>query len=106
VYISQLIIGNCCQSIYGRKFNDKKEGLKTAVSKGCLAMGNSGKNSNTSQFFIVLTNDESKLAKLSGKYVVFGQLTEGWDVLARLDEIGDVDGKPTSMVWVGDCGKR
>jgi cyclophilin family peptidyl-prolyl cis-trans isomerase len=40
-------------------------------------MANSGKNSNSSQFFVVLTDDESKLAKMSGKHVVFGQLKEG-----------------------------
>lgn len=69
-------------------------------------MANSGKNSNSSQFFIVLANDETKLSKMNGKYVAFGEAVEGWDVLDKLDEVGgDADGKPTSSVWIGDCGK-
>ncbi|CAL1709140.1 unnamed protein product [Somion occarium] len=75
-------------------------------SGGSLAMANSGKNSNSSQFFIVLANDETKLSKMNGKYVAFGEAVEGWDVLDKLDEVGgDADGKPTSSVWIGDCGK-
>jgi cyclophilin family peptidyl-prolyl cis-trans isomerase len=69
-------------------------------------MANSGKNSNSSQFFIVLTDDENKLAKLRGKYVMFGRVVEGWDVLERLNEVGGgLDGKPTTNVWIGGCGK-
>ena len=69
-------------------------------------MANSGKNTNSSQFFIVLTADESKLMKLNGKYVVFGALKEGWDVLERLESVGGgADGKPSLPVWIGGCGK-
>ena len=93
------------QSIYGRKFNDEKAGFDTKFKKGSLAMANSGKNSNSSQFFVVLTDDEPKLAKLDGKYVLFGQLRGGWEVLDALDAIGGgTDGKPTRPAWVGACG--
>jgi cyclophilin family peptidyl-prolyl cis-trans isomerase len=72
-------------------------------------MANSGKNSNSSQFFVVLTDDEAKLAKMTGKYVVFGQLkdSEGcMDVLRKLDEVGGGDdGRPTERVWIGGCGR-
>ena len=68
-------------------------------------MANSGKNSNSSQFFIVLTEDDGKIAKLNGKHVVFGRLKEGWEVLLRLDEVGTEDGRPTQMVWIGGCRK-
>ena len=60
------------QSIYSGKFNDDKVGLKAKFKRGSLAMANSGKNTNSSQFFVVLTNDEAQLAKLDGKYVQFG----------------------------------
>ena len=94
------------QSIYGGKFNDDKAGLKKKFARGSLAMANSGKNTNSSQFFVVLTNDESKLAKMNGKYVVFGELKDGWEVLDRLDAVGGgADGKPSVRVWVGRCGK-
>jgi len=97
--------GSGGESIYGGKFNDDKAGLKTKFKKGSLAMANSGKNTNSSQFFVVLTDEESQLAKLDGKYVVFGQLGDGWDVLEALDGVGGgSDGKATRPVWVGGCG--
>ena len=93
------------QSIYGGKFNDDKAGLKTKFKRGSLAMANSGKNTNSSQFFVVLTDDDPKLAKLDGKYVHFGQLRDGWEVLDALDSVGGgTDGKPTEPAWVGGSG--
>jgi len=93
------------QSIYGGKFNDDKAGFKTKLKKGSLAMANSGKNTNSSQFFVVLTDDETQLAKLDGKYVHFGQLRDGLEVLDALDRIGsNTDGKPIRPAWVGGCG--
>ncbi len=100
-----LIVQYLSQSIYGGKFNDEKEGLKRKMRRGSLAMANSGKNTNSSQFFVVLTNDENKLAKMNGKYVTFGDLDSGWEVLDRLDEVGSGDGRPTIPVWIGECGK-
>ncbi|RPD61598.1 hypothetical protein L226DRAFT_398419 [Lentinus tigrinus ALCF2SS1-7] len=98
--------GSGGESIYGGKFNDDKAGLKKKFARGTLAMANSGKNTNSSQFFVVLTADKAKLAKLNGKYVAFGELKEGWDVLERLDAVGgEGDGKPTTPVWIGGCGR-
>jgi cyclophilin family peptidyl-prolyl cis-trans isomerase len=97
------------QSIYGGKFADEKDGLKIKPCKGSLAMANSGKNSNSSQFFIVLGDDETKLAKMSGKFVVFGKVTESeecWDVLKQLGDVAGLeDGRPTKGVWIGGCGR-
>ncbi|KAB5587971.1 Peptidyl-prolyl cis-trans isomerase, cyclophilin-type protein [Ceratobasidium theobromae] len=90
--------GSGGESIYGGKFADAKEGLKAKPELGSLAMANSGKNSNTSQFFIVLTSDPAKLSKIAGKYVVFGKarLAEGGEqVLQRLDALGGNDEKPS-----------
>lgn len=67
-------------------------------------MANSGKNSNSSQFFVVLAEDAVSLAKLKGKYVFFGELVEGFDVLEKLDAVGGTDGKPMQKVWIGECG--
>jgi len=98
--------GSGGESIYGAKFNDEKDGLKKAIKKGSLAMANSGKNSNSSQWFVVLTDEESKLKKMAGKYVVFGELIQGWDVLDKLDAVSGKggDGKPLERVWIGGCG--
>ncbi|KAJ3207722.1 hypothetical protein HDU82_003359 [Entophlyctis luteolus] len=67
--------GSGGDSIYGGKFNDEAAGLKLPVRRGSLVMANSGKNSNTSQVFVVLSNDMEKLKKLvAGKHVVFGHV--------------------------------
>ena len=79
--------------------------MKRKAKRGFLAMANSGKNTNSSQYFIVLTDDESKLSKINGKYMVFGQVESGWEVLDRLNEVaGGAEGKTTKPVWVGKCG--
>lgn len=97
--------GSGGESIYGGRFNDEKEGLKKKMHRGVLAMANSGKNTNSSQFFVVLTDDPGALSKLTGKYVVFGELKEGWDVLAKLDYVGGgPGGAPKDTTWIGDCG--
>jgi len=68
-------------------------------------MANSGKNTNSSQFFVVLTDDEAQLAKLDGKYVLFGQLRDGLEVLDALDGVGGgADGNPTRPAWIAGCG--
>jgi len=92
------------KSIYGGKFKDEKEGLKKDVRRGSLAMANSGKNSNSSQYFVVLANDATSWAKVKGKYVVFGEVKEGEEVLDKLDAVGTENGVPGQKVWVGDCG--
>lgn len=75
------------------------------MKRGSLAMANSGKNTNSSQFFVVLTDDEKKLSKMNGKYVVFGQLEQGFEILDRLNEVaGGLEGKSTTPVWIGGCG--
>lgn len=67
-------------------------------------MANKGKNSNSSQWFVVLTSDQAKLDKLKGKYVVFGEAIEGLHVLDALDAIGSEDGTPTQPTWISVCG--
>ncbi|KAL4253107.1 Peptidyl-prolyl cis-trans isomerase [Abortiporus biennis] len=98
--------GSGGESIYGGKFNDDKPGLKNPVSLGSLCMANSGKNSNSSQFFIVLTDDPAKLSKMAGKYVTFGEVESGWEVLKKLDseEVVGEGEKPKVGVWIGGCG--
>jgi cyclophilin family peptidyl-prolyl cis-trans isomerase len=42
-------------------------------------MANKGSNLNTSTFFITLTDDH--LVNLDGKHTIFGQVTEGIEIL-------------------------
>ncbi|EFB13516.1 hypothetical protein PANDA_017389 [Ailuropoda melanoleuca] len=68
---------------------------------GLLSMANSGPNTNGSQFF--LTCDKTDW--LDGKHVVFGEVTEGLDVLRQIEAQGSKDGKPKQKVIIADCGE-
>lgn len=98
--------GSGGESVYGKPFKDDKDGLKMKVDRrGLLAMGNSGKNSNTSQFFITLS-DSKAVQNLTGKHVVFGRLVEGEEVLRFMEQCAPKDGseKPAYSIVVADCG--
>jgi len=95
--------GSGGESIYGGKFNDEKAGLHRKFEKGIVGMANSGKNSNTSQFFITLADDCSQL-QLNGNHVAFGRVILGLEVLEKLDNVGTQNGVPTLPVTITNCG--
>ncbi len=67
---------------------------------GSLAMANSGPNTNGSQFFII-TGDAG--VSLQPQYSLFGQVTQGLDVVKAIEEIGipGVEGgKPSEVVKI------
>jgi peptidyl-prolyl cis-trans isomerase B (cyclophilin B) len=69
----------------GYKFEDElPEGGEYKV--GSLAMANSGPNTNGSQFFVI-TGAQGET--LPPSYSLFGQVTEGLDVVAKMDERGN-----------------
>lgn len=65
----------------GYKFAD--EPVKRSYNRGIVAMANSGPNTNGSQFFIML-----KDTPLPPLYTVFGQVTQGMDVVDQI-RVGD-----------------
>lgn len=94
------------ESVYGKPFKDDKAALKVKIDRrGLLCMGNSGKNSNTSQFFITLGAGK-RLEKLTGNHVVFGEIVDGEKVLGFIDQCAADDGdeKPKYKVEVADSG--
>lgn len=72
------------ESIYGAKFDDElnphTESYKAGYKKGVLAMANSGPNTNGSQFFIMLDDNDS----LPKAYTIFGRVTAGMEVVEQL----------------------
>jgi cyclophilin family peptidyl-prolyl cis-trans isomerase len=87
------------RSIYGDLFDD--EGFMHKHDRaGVLSMANCGPNTNTSQFFILT----GPAPHLDQKHVVFGEVVEGLEVLAKLDALGSASGKPVKKVTIVDCG--
>lgn len=101
----QFVFGNGSggESIFnGKKFKDERPGLMLKhYRRGLLSMGNSGKNSNTSQFFITF----EKAPQCDGKHVIFGQVVSGWDVLDALENTGRPNTEiPQAPIKITDCG--
>jgi cyclophilin family peptidyl-prolyl cis-trans isomerase len=68
----------------GYKFNDELP-PKGQYTAGCVAMANSGPNTNGSQFFICTADDTLKLSPL---YNLFGYVKSGLDVAQKI-AVGD-----------------
>ncbi|MDP3992813.1 MAG: peptidylprolyl isomerase [bacterium] len=75
-------------SIYGAKFEDELNpntaSYKTGYLEGVLAMANAGPNTNGSQFFIMLEDNET----LPKNYTIFGRVISGDDVVKKI-VVGD-----------------
>lgn len=75
-------------SIYGSTFEDElntsASSYKLGYKEGVLAMANRGPNTNGSQFFIMLADNDS----LPKNYTIFGKVTSGMDVVKKIS-VGD-----------------
>jgi len=89
------------KSIYGDKFVDENF-IISHKATGVISMANHGKDTNGSQFFILL----NRARWLDGKHVAFGKVIKGMDVVRV---IGDVPSDattavPAKTVRIVDCG--
>jgi peptidyl-prolyl cis-trans isomerase A (cyclophilin A) len=68
----------------GYKFGDETKGSPHSFKQpGKLAMANAGPNTNGSQFFITVTDT----SWLTGKHTIFGEVTEGYDVVEKISKV-------------------
>ncbi len=76
-------------------YSNDTQVVSRRLEKYSVAMANAGPDTNGSQFFIVLAeNDDPRLSVLQGRHTVFGSVIGGFDVLdilnqARLEKIDD-----------------
>lgn len=88
------------KSIYGDQFADENFKLDHD-EPGVLSMGNTGPDSNTSLFFICLT----ETPWLDGRHVVFGTVIEGMEVVRKMESRGTESGRVMGSVKIMNCGE-
>lgn len=81
----------------GYTIQDELPATSAEYTDYSLAMANSGPNTNGSQFFVVLPGGGKQLQP---SYSLFGQVTEGQDVVDAIGKLGDAQQKPTEAVVI------
>jgi cyclophilin family peptidyl-prolyl cis-trans isomerase len=88
------------KSIYGTKFKDENFKLKHD-KPFLLSMANAGPNTNGSQFFITTV----VTSWLDGKHVVFGEVTDGSDLVKKIEALGSGSGQTKGKITIDSCGE-
>ncbi|KAJ2726363.1 cytochrome P450 cyp2 [Coemansia sp. Benny D115] len=88
------------KSIYGNKFEDENFQLRH-TEPGLLSMANAGPNTNGSQFFITTV----PCSWLDGKHVVFGKVTEGMNIVKKIESLGSQSGRTTAKITITESGQ-
>ncbi|XP_012859923.2 probable inactive peptidyl-prolyl cis-trans isomerase-like 6 isoform X1 [Echinops telfairi] len=91
--------GDGGESIYGPTFEDENFSVPHN-KRGVLGMVNKGRHSNGSQFYITLQS----APYLDRRYVAFGQLIEGTDVLKQLELVPTQNERPIPICSIIDSG--
>lgn len=86
-------------SIWGKNFQDEFDGPLTHDARGIMSMANKGKNTNSSQFFILYR----PARHLDRKHTIFGRVVSGLDVLTKLENVPvDAGDRPVDDVIIED----
>jgi len=75
-------------SLWGKPFKDEFAPGVVFDRSGILAMANSGRNTNGSQFFITT----EATSWLNGRHTIFGEVVDGFDVVSKIENT-EVDGR-------------
>lgn len=87
------------ESVFGSSFPDENY-LHLHDAPGLLSLASSGHNA--SRFCVTFRPNPER----DGKYVVFGRLVDGLEVLSQLENVPtDADAKPEVSVVIEDCGE-
>lgn len=78
----------------GYRFADEFDPSLKHTQPGVLSMANAGPGTNGSQFFLCFV----ATPWLDGKHAVFGQVTQGLDILKKLEQIGSSSGRCSETV--------
>ena len=83
----------------GYKDENLPKGTGITYPAGTVAMANSGKNTNGSQFFLVY-----KDTSLPAKYTIWGKITSGLPLLLEIEKVGayEVDQTSSKAYYSGD----
>ncbi|KAM3853337.1 putative inactive peptidyl-prolyl cis-trans isomerase-like 6 [Vipera latastei] len=90
--------GNGGESIYGPVFEDESFAVPHD-KRGVLGMVNKGRHTNGSQFYITL----QPAPYLNTKYVAFGQVIEGSEVLRELELTETSNERPVLQCRINNC---
>lgn len=88
------------KSIYGAKFPDENF-TKKHTRPGLLSMANAGPNTNGSQFFVTTVDTPW----LDGRHVVFGEVTDGMDVVKKIESFGSNSGRTSKKIEITESGE-
>ena len=88
------------QSVWGTTFADEFEGPASHDARGVVSMANKGRDTNSSQFFVTYRPAKH----LDRKHTIFGRVTEGLDVLGKLEavEVSDKEKRPLEDIVMQD----
>ena len=84
------------KSIWGGKFGDECLPNVKFDKPGLLGMANVGPNTNGSQFFITTVST----SWLDGKHTIFGEVTQGYEVIKAIEAQGSQNGTPKELIKI------
>src|SRR5206468_1944760 len=88
---------------FADELNPGTPSYQLGYKEGTVAMANRGPNTNTSQFFIMLVDNDKRPRPLQKNYTIFGRVIQGLDVV-HLIEKGEIvspqNGRPKNPIII------